>query len=423
MLVENQYIEIRWNNYIKRWYQDKGYIFTKNGDLFSVNVLDLMNNSSAKVNVICDYCGSSNTISYVDYTKNTKGNKKYACKKCSGKKRYEYSNNREKYFNIFLEACKEHSCTPLSSIDDYVNVQTKLKYWCPKHGLQEITYASISAGCWCNLCGFERSAKKNSRSIDEVINIVECKNNNKLLNPEEYINTKTKNLKVICGLCGRIFITSLASIMVSDGACSLCGIRKSSGHNKLSKEEVEYRINSVNDNVLLNPEDYLDNSTINLKIRCGECGETFVTSLRNYEYDNKIRCDSCTRKISSLERFGISVFSKYKINYIYNHRFEDCRDMRPLPFDFYLPDYNMCVEFDGQHHFEPKWGEERFKKTLLHDGMKNNYCRWNNIKLLRIPYWDGNNIEDILVKELNLKPKHNKIVYIPTAQRKQNKTA
>lgn len=49
--------------------------------------------------------------------------------------------------------------------------------------------------------------------------------------------------------------------------------------------------------------------------------------------------------------------------------------------------------------------------------MKNNYCRWNNIKLIRIPYYKGNNIEEILIKELHL---HKKIKYINKNFTQQN---
>lgn len=84
----------------------------------------------------------------------------------------------------------------------------------------------------------------------------------------------------------------------------------------------------------------------------------------------------------------------------------------------------MAVEFDGILHYEPMYGEEKFKKTLLHDAMKNWYCRWNNIDLLRIPYWEGSKIEEILIDKLNIIPsvsietKHHTIKYIPTKYRK-----
>jgi very-short-patch-repair endonuclease len=78
-----------------------------------------------------------------------------------------------------------------------------------------------------------------------------------------------------------------------------------------------------------------------------------------------------------------------KIKHLQQYVFNDCRDRYPLPFDFYLPNYNMCIEFDGRQHFEAvdRWGGlngllDQQKK----DEIKNKYCLDNNIKLLRIAH-------------------------------------
>jgi len=83
------------------------------------------------------------------------------------------------------------------------------------------------------------------------------------------------------------------------------------------------------------------------------------------------------------------------IKYKYQKRYEDCRDKNTLPFDFYLPQYNTIIEFDGyQHYFEvKKFGS--LKYTQHHDAIKNKYCSDNDINLLRIPYWE---LEDNVVE-------------------------
>lgn len=75
--------------------------------------------------------------------------------------------------------------------------------------------------------------------------------------------------------------------------------------------------------------------------------------------------------------------------------------MKPYPFDFYLTDYNILIEYDGIQHFEPiKWfgGLHRFKKLQDRDKTKNNFSENNNIDLIRISYKDYENIEKILLK-------------------------
>ena len=64
---------------------------------------------------------------------------------------------------------------------------------------------------------------------------------------------------------------------------------------------------------------------------------------------------------------------------------------------------NLCIEFDGELHYKPIerfGGEERFKIYKLHDEIKNTYCEQKQIKLIRIPYWDFNEIENILNSQL-----------------------
>ena len=64
----------------------------------------------------------------------------------------------------------------------------------------------------------------------------------------------------------------------------------------------------------------------------------------------------------------------------------------------------MCIEYDGEQHYTPvNFGgisDERaidnFKKTQAHDAIKNTYCQQHKINLIRIPYWDKNNIHNIL---------------------------
>ena len=74
------------------------------------------------------------------------------------------------------------------------------------------------------------------------------------------------------------------------------------------------------------------------------------------------------------------------MNYIYQMRFEDCRNKYPLPFDFYLIDYNILIEFDGRHHFEPidHWGGlDQLEIIKQNDKIKIKYCKDNNIRLIK----------------------------------------
>ena len=66
-----------------------------------------------------------------------------------------------------------------------------------------------------------------------------------------------------------------------------------------------------------------------------------------------------------------------------------CKNLDLLPFDFYLPEKNICIEYDGIQHFEPRdffGGKVEFEKIKIRDKIKTKYCNSNNIILLRIQY-------------------------------------
>lgn len=100
------------------------------------------------------------------------------------------------------------------------------------------------------------------------------------------------------------------------------------------------------------------------------------------------------------DSYGIQLIKayldKYKIEYIAEFKFPDCKDIKELPFDLYLPAYHVIIEFDGGQHFAPVFGFKTFLYTQEHDKMKNKYCLKNGIVLLRIAYTEIDSIKNIL---------------------------
>lgn len=112
-------------------------------------------------------------------------------------------------------------------------------------------------------------------------------------------------------------------------------------------------------------------------------------------------CPNCTSSKGERKIYNWLTLHQYEFKREY--RFIDCRDIFPLPFDFYVPAKNLLIEFDGEQHFKPSplfGGEAKFKDLQRHDSIKNEYCKAHNIHLLRIPYTKINSIDSILQKEL-----------------------
>lgn len=80
--------------------------------------------------------------------------------------------------------------------------------------------------------------------------------------------------------------------------------------------------------------------------------------------------------------------------------FEDCKDKYVLPFDFGVKNpivnsWLYLIEFDGEQHYYPitKFGGiDGHRKTVRHDIIKNRYCLVRRIPLIRIPYWERDNL-------------------------------
>ena len=137
----------------------------------------------------------------------------------------------------------------------------------------------------------------------------------------------------------------------------------------------------------------------------------------------KIFCNTCKRYFWQILKYNLSGCGcpycskskgEYKIQYFLlennikyelQKRFNNCKDKMSLPFDFYLPELNVCIEYQGEQHYRSGFSffkckyrdkaEEAYRTLKLHDKIKKKYCKEHNIKLLEIKYYD--NIE----KKLN----------------------
>lgn len=82
------------------------------------------------------------------------------------------------------------------------------------------------------------------------------------------------------------------------------------------------------------------------------------------------------------------------------YKFESCKDCRPLPFDFAINlDEVKLIEYQGEQHYKQtsNWDLKTIKK---HE--KENWCIENQVPLLRIPFWEFSNINEIITSFLSL---------------------
>ncbi len=277
MINLEQEVKIKWLTRNKKRYEQLGYNYTGVNTEFEVKLADLDKNSSKKVKVQCDKCGIEIITPYRNYNKIVDNKGSYLCRKCNASltSNIRRNNNKERQLKDFEDMVMKKGYTPTATLDDYKGCDTPMPFICSKHGMQYLSINQLRQGCSCPKC--RTSPRK--LPVDKVIEKINEKNCDVLLNPGEYIDSKTSNLRIKCGSCGDEFVTSFARIRNSNGYCPNCAIKRTVMTSILKKEDL---INNTTHNgicYLLNPDDYKNATTRNLIFRCRVCSEVFLYGL------------------------------------------------------------------------------------------------------------------------------------------------
>lgn len=299
---------------------------------------------------------------------------------------------------------KENSeCELLSS--EYVNSKSKLKFKCKCGNTYFVTFSMFKYQNMrnCRDCGIKRRNKNKAHSLEYIKDFIENISGSecKLLSTE-YTNVSTP-LEILCK-CGNTFTTDFHHFSTQNKRqCTECGNYIRNNSTRLTNEYIKKYVEiDSKSNCELIKCDY-KNASSRIEVKC-PCGEHFKTTFNEFKWNNRIRCRKCSSSISKMENDIVNILGDWNIEYIHQCKFEGCIDKRELPFDFYFPQEKICIEADGRQHFEPViFGSmtysdalENFKIVKRHDEIKDKFCKDNNMKLIRIPYWERNNIKAIL---------------------------
>ncbi|QXN70128.1 putative homing endonuclease [Bacillus phage vB_BspM_Internexus] len=142
-----------------------------------------------------------------------------------------------------------------------------------------------------------------------------------------------------------------------------------------------------------------EKSSIKIPCRHNDCGYIWEITPNNF-ISKGCRCPKCKSAIPRGEKNIIKWLENNHFDYEHQFSFKDS-SIKNLSFDFRVKlDDNkfVLIEFDGEQHYKPKFGDDgrEFKKQLERDRNKNNYCKINNIPLLRIPYKYRDTVDIIL---------------------------
>lgn len=294
--------------------------------------------------------------------------------------------------------------------DEYKGNNKKLIFNCEKHGEFKMRWNSFYSGSRCPKCAIKNRTDKQRKTHEEFVREVEEKYKDKYTILEKYKGIKTKIL-VRCNSCGHEWKITPDNLLRGK-SCPKCVIKNMISKERKTHKEFLREIEKIHGDRYTILEEYI-NAKSKILVRCNKCGYEWKVIPRKLLYDTG--CPKCNQ--SKGENRIENWLKQNNINFISQYTFEDCKYKQPLLFDFYLPFYNCCIEYDGEQHFKAVdfSGEnyERalkiFKETQKRDKIKNEYCKNNNITLLRIPYTKFDNIEIILenfLKEINTNNNH-----------------
>lgn len=220
----------------------------------------------------------------------------------------------------------------------------------------------------------------------------------------EYYNNVTK-VKIYCNTCKKYFYQTPKAHLKGHG-CEICGITLNHEHLIKSTECFIEQAKKVHGDIYDYSETIYTRAYSKVKIFCKHCKRYFYQAA--YSHLNGKGCNHCRRSLG--EAFIQRFLTEHRIAYEREKYFKGCKNKGKLLFDFYLPAYNLCIEFQGQQHYEPHFFMALLKKSKEEamevlkaqqhrDQIKRDYCKNNGIKLLEIMYKD--NIEKVLTDWYN----------------------
>ena len=278
----------------------------------------------------------------------------------------------------------------------YINDYTKVEIICPVHGsFWQLpgSHTRQKSGCWeCSYLTrvIDRPKRKPDISKEEFVkNAVKIHGDRYDYSKVKYINCSTK-VEIICPVHGSFWQQPAGHVNEKWG-CNEC--RKINSRKKVDcfiKEAKEIH----NDKYDYSKVDYINNK-IKVEIICQVHGSFWQRPANHIS--SKTGCPKCKKSFGErkVEKFLLS----NNINFVEQKRFDKCKNANTLPFDFYLPDFNLLIEYDGRQHFEVIehfGGEKRLTETKKRDIIKSRFAKDNGFVLLRINHKEYKNIEKIL---------------------------
>lgn len=299
----------------------------------------------------------------------------------------------------FLKKIKSNLGNEFNNYDftntSFKNTRAKILVVCKLHGEFEIFTKSLMyyKHCGCPKCHYKTKRLTNEQFIKEAKKI----NSQYDYSLVDYKNSRTK-VKIICPEHGSFFARP-GDFLRDKNGCPSCrylnvGKKLASNTEEFIKKAKEVHGSKYDYSLV-----YYINNSIKVKIICPEHGLFWQKPNAHLSYQG---CPKC--RTSHGESHVRNFLKKNNIVFEEQKRFENCKDDRKLPFDFYVPEKNLLIEYNGIQHYRNSFGIKihEWHRYKHHDWLKRKFAKENGFNLLTISYKDDKIIENILKEELEI---------------------
>ncbi|MEL4457332.1 hypothetical protein [Lutimonas vermicola] len=295
-------------------------------------------NRRTKIELVCKEHGSWFTTTEQLF----RGQGCFTC----GKKQSGIS-KRASFIDFVKKANEIHEYKYTYFKDSFKKLSSKTKIECPEHGIFfQLADEHARSGQGCPQCGLLKIGDLKRLPLDDFI----LRSNEKHSDKYDYskVDYRRNNIKVIIICPEHGEFEQEPQNHLNGSGCLTCSIIETHEQQKKSKEgfitdSLKVHNNLYNYSLI----DFADMKTP-VEIICSKHGSFFQVPAY---HQGGSGCPNCN--ISKGEDLVKRILTNRQIEFHQQFTFRKLRDKRMLKCDFYLPNFNMVIEFNGRQHYEP----------------------------------------------------------------------
>jgi formylmethanofuran dehydrogenase subunit E len=173
---------------------------------------------------------------------------------------------------------------------------------------------------------------------------------------EKFLKNSHSKINIYCKKCGTLFNQTVSHHIWSKSGCRVCYGNSPNTVDKILKKSKDvhgdgrYLYPNINDEKI--------SAFSKITILCNNCDNVFKQTVASH-LNKKNGCNRCSK--SKTETLIENYLISNKIEFIPQYKFDKCIYKKKLPFDFFLPKYNLCIEYDGEQHFNSRRDDKMVK--------------------------------------------------------------